>query len=165
MSQGSTDRESGSALWVAWPGLAFTALVLILVVDLAAYLVAVERARSAAELAALAAASAEHPDALRRDGPRAWAGRVARANGADLVACSCRRGSPDVTVTVSVDVRAVAVTRFAGRRIEATARATLHGSSRAAAPSGHHLRIAHRRYPSGATSRSFARSSVRYDVA
>lgn len=130
--QGSRRAEGGSAFWVAWPTLALVALALLLAVDLAAYLVAAERAQGAADAAALAAVAASDPRARAShlDGPpggspRAVAARVARGMGAELVACDCAPGAGEVEVSVTVDVRAIAVTRFAGREVEGTARAHL----------------------------------------
>lgn len=118
--------ESGSVLMVGWTALAATAVALVLVVDLTAYVVAGAKARGAADAAALAAASAGHPEApVSLADPREAARRVAAVNNARLESCSCPRGSHEVEVTVSVRVRSVAIARFAGRRVEATARARL----------------------------------------
>jgi putative Flp pilus-assembly TadE/G-like protein len=109
-------RDEGSVLWLGWSGLAVCALVLLLVLDLTAYLVAAARAQTAADAAALAAVASVRPhDAAQR---------TARANGAELLACICPRAGP-AAVVVAVDVRAVAVTRFAARRATARSRAHL----------------------------------------
>ncbi|MGH3443619.1 MAG: hypothetical protein ACRDUY_16545 [Nitriliruptorales bacterium] len=118
--------ESGSVLMVGWVGLGVAAVALVLVVDLTAYLVAGARSRAAADAAALAAVSANHPEAPEPPlHPREAARRVAAANNARLDDCRCPRGAREVEVRVSVGVRSVAVWRFAGRRVTATARARL----------------------------------------
>lgn len=99
--------------------------MLVLIIDLAAYLVAAERARTAADLAALAAAGLAHPEIAVAGDPLRQARRVATANGAELISCACGPSSGEIEVIVSVEVRAVAVTRFAGRRVQAGARAAL----------------------------------------
>lgn len=122
-----TRAQDGSVLALGWVGLAVTAVALVLVVDLTAYLVAAGRAQAAADAAALAAAAA----ADRRSGivgggpPEVVATRVARASGAELRRCDCAYGPRPVRVVVRVPVRAVAVTRFAGRTVTARARAEL----------------------------------------
>ncbi|HEX2027020.1 MAG TPA: hypothetical protein VHF25_03370 [Nitriliruptorales bacterium] len=117
--------EDGSALALSWAGLALAVVALVLVVDLAAYQAAALRAQGVADAAALAAVAAGHPRTTdAADGP-GRAARVARAGGADLVACRCDRGARTVEVTVAVPVRAVALTRFAGRVVRATAEARL----------------------------------------
>lgn len=125
-------REDGSALWLGMPAVALVALALLLSVDLTAYLVASERARGAADAAALAAIAASDPRAAMADPdvrmsgtPRSVAARVARGMGAELRACDCAPGRTEVEVTVVVEVRAIAVTRFAGREVEGVARAHL----------------------------------------
>jgi uncharacterized membrane protein len=120
-----SDPEDGSVLWLAWPGLALVGVVLVLVVDLAAYTVAAGRAQGAADAAALAAVSATHPMGSLGGSPRSHARRLARANGATLRGCVCQPGSESVTVTVGVPVRAIAVTRFAARTAVASAEAQL----------------------------------------
>lgn len=125
MNPPSWRSQRGSALWLAWPGLAFTTVMLVLIVDLAAYLVAMERARAAADLTALAAAGVTHPEIVMVGDPVHQARRVATANGAELISCACASSSGGVEVVVSVEVRAVAVNRFAGRRVQAAARAAL----------------------------------------
>lgn len=118
--------ESGSVLMVGWVGLGVAAVSLLLVLDLTAYLVAGARSRAAADAAALAAVSANHPQAPGPSRhPEQAARRVAAANNARLEECRCPRGAREVEVRVSVGVRSVAVSRFAGRRVEATASARL----------------------------------------
>lgn len=118
--------QDGSVLTVGWVGLAVTALALVLVVDLTAYLVAAGRAQAAADAAALAAAAAADPrSGVTGTHPEAAATRVARASGAQVRRCDCRRERRSVEVVVGVPVRAIAVTRFAGRTVTARARAHL----------------------------------------
>lgn len=119
--------EDGSVLTLGWVGLAVTALALVLVVDLTAYAVAAGRAQAAADAAALAAAAAA--DIRVGPGsagpPEVVAARVAGRSGAELRRCRCRTGQGSVEVVVGVPVRAVAVTRFAGRTVTGTARAQM----------------------------------------
>ena len=129
------DHEEGSGTVLACFALAVVALVLVLVVDLTAYLVASARAQAAADAAALGAVAAAGPSGAGRD-PRSVAVEVAEANGATLVACECHRGAREVALTVSVEVRAVAVHRLADRRVEATARAHLVRDAPVATPGG-----------------------------
>lgn len=120
-------REDGSVLALGWVGLAATALALVLVVDLTAYLVAAGRAQAAADAAALAAAAAADPRSTPSGTgpPEVVAARVAERSGGELRRCRCRRGQGPAEVVVGVPVRAVAVTRFAGRTVIATARARM----------------------------------------
>ncbi|MCA1713462.1 MAG: pilus assembly protein TadG-related protein [Actinobacteria bacterium] len=130
------DHEDGSGTVLACFALAVVALVLVLVVDLTAYLVANARAQTAADAAALAAVVAADPSgAVGRD-PRSVAVEVAEANGATLVSCDCGRGAREVALTVSVEVRAIAVHRLADRRVEATARAHLVHDAPVGTPGG-----------------------------
>lgn len=131
-------HEDGSALWLAWPGLALTALVLVLVVDLTAYTVAAGRAQTAADAAALAAISASHPMGSLDGPPLIQAQRVARANGGTVRTCDCANGAERVAVTVAVPVRAVAATRFAARTAVATAQAHLVREPDPPPPAGAH---------------------------
>lgn len=120
-------REDGSVLTLGWVGLGVTALALVLVVDLTAYVVAAGRAQAAADAAALAAAAAadRRADPGGSGPPEVVAARVAGRSGAELRRCRCRPGRRSVEVVVGVPVRAVAVTRFAGRTVTATARARM----------------------------------------
>lgn len=119
--------EEGSVLTLGWVGLAVTGLALVLVVDLTAYAVAAGRAQAAADAAALAAVAAADPRAgsTTTVEPSVAAARAAEASGGELRRCDCRRGAGPVEVLVGVPVRAVAVTRFAGRTVTARARARL----------------------------------------
>lgn len=117
--------EDGSALVLGWTGVACTVVALLLTVDLAAYLLAGARAQAAADAAALAAVARSDARARLPGDARSAARRVADANGAALRACRCHRGAAEVEVVAAVAVRALAVTRFAGRSVTATARARL----------------------------------------
>lgn len=119
--------QDGSVLALGWAGLAVTGVALVLVLDLTAYVVAAGRAQAAADAAALAAVAAADPRAglPAPTTPEVAAARVADASGAELRRCDCRPGTGPVEVVVGVPVRAVAVTRFAGRTVTATARARL----------------------------------------
>lgn len=144
----------GSAVATVAVGLGAAVVALLLVVDLAAYLVAAARAQGAADGAALAAVSVSDPRARGGPGPRGdgrpaergrWTGStgsprtvaraVAEAAGASLVSCACRPGAREVTVTVEVDVHTVAVGRVAARRVRATARARLVPAASGRSPS------------------------------
>lgn len=117
--------DDGSVLWLALPAMALLALCALLVVDLTAYLVAAGRAQAAADSAALAAVAAGDPRTGAPGSPRSVAARTARAGGATLRSCDCAAAARSVVVVVAVDVRAIAVTRFAPRTVEARARASL----------------------------------------
>ena len=117
--------EDGSILALGWAGLALTVVMLVLVVDLAAYLVASSRAQAAADAAALAAVAVSDPRGRSPGDPAAVAREVASANGATVVGCRCADGDTHVSVTVRVDVRAIAATRFGHRAVHATAEAVL----------------------------------------
>lgn len=100
-------------------------LLSTVVLDATAYLVAAARAQTAADTAALAAATIAHPNGGRRGDPRAEAALIAREGGARLTGCACARGSEQVEVTVAVDVPALVIPRFAAREVTAVATATL----------------------------------------
>lgn len=117
-------EEDGTALLLMAPALVAAAMLAVAVVDVAAYLVAASRAQAAADAAALAAVTArDHPTGAGE--PSARAARLAvRAEGR-LERCDCYvRGRP-VEVEVSVAVHAAVITRFAGDRVHAVARAEL----------------------------------------
>lgn len=119
------EDEEGSALWLGWVGLTTVGLILVLVVDLAAYLVAGARAQGAADAAALAAVAVSDPRGGLDGDPRAVAAQVAIEAGGEMRRCVCAQRQGEVEVTVDVPVRAVAVTRFAGRTVTATSKAHL----------------------------------------
>lgn len=119
--------EDGSVLTMGWTAIAACGLALLLVLDLTAYLAAASRAQGAADAAALAAAVAADPRSGTLDArtPEQAAARLARAWHVELRRCSCRPGPHPVEITVAAPVRAIAVTRFAGRTVTATAEARL----------------------------------------
>ena len=117
------DQDGTAALLLA-PALVAVVMLAVAVVDVTGYLVAASRAQAAADAAALAAATARDHPALPDD-PVARARRVADASGARLEHCGCRATSRPVAVEVSVEVHAAVLTRFAGRRVHATAEAEL----------------------------------------
>lgn len=119
------DSEAGSVLAFGWTAVVVAVMALVVVVDVAAYLAAFQRAQTAADAAALAAVARSDPRARQPGNPRTGARRVAAANDADLVSCDCRPGTRLVTVEVAMPVHAVAVTRFAARTVVATARSRL----------------------------------------
>lgn len=86
--------------------LALAAVVAMLILglgDLAVFLLARAKAQTAADAAALAAASEQVPG-LGQD-PIGQARRLAKANGADLTGCACRRAANGATVQVEIPVR------------------------------------------------------------
>lgn len=122
-------HEDGSAVLILAPALVAVVMLAVAVVDVTAYLTAAAGAQAAADAAALAAATArDHPTA--RGDPEERARRIAAASDARLERCRCR-GSTPVEVEVSVEVRAVVITRFAGRRVHAVANAELVPDRRA----------------------------------
>jgi len=117
--------EEGTALLAAGVALAVVGLALVLVLDLTAYLVAASRAQAAADAAALAAVTHSDPRGRTPGDPRAAARRVAAVTGARVIVCRCAPGTTEVSVTVVVDVRAIAADRFFGTTVHATASARL----------------------------------------
>lgn len=145
--------QGGLAVATVAVGLGAAVVALVLVVDLAAYLVTAARAQDAADGAALAAISVADPRAGggpappgggdgKRAGPTGATGNprtaargVAEAAGALLVGCACPPGARQVTVTVEMEVRTVAVGRVAARRVRSTATARLVPAPPGASPS------------------------------
>lgn len=102
----------------------FATVVVIVVIDVGAYLVAASRAQGLADGAALAAVAASVPgyDGV---GPEAEAARVVAAGGGELEACTCPARAEHARVTVSVPVPGLVVPRVGASRIEADASAML----------------------------------------
>lgn len=114
--------EVGSGPLLLAPVLVAATMLAVAIVDVTAYLVAAAAAQTAADQSALAAAVArDHPGA--RGDPVGRARDVAEAADARLERCTCGAGTRPVEVEVSVAVRAAVITRFAGRRVHATASA------------------------------------------
>lgn len=117
--------EDGSAILLGGLSAVVVALLLVVALDLGAYLVAVSRAQAAADAAALAAVSVSHPLGRTPGSPEHEARRVAAAAEARLETCSCAVGSGLVRVRVSVAVPAMVVTQWFARRVTAAAMAHL----------------------------------------
>ncbi|MDX1620301.1 MAG: hypothetical protein R3320_04880 [Nitriliruptorales bacterium] len=100
-------------------------MLLVVMLDLAAYLAAASGAQSAADAAALAAVVVSDPRGRQHGSPVAAATAAATNVGARLERCGCEPGSRRVEVEVSVPVRAVLITQFAARRVTARAEARL----------------------------------------
>lgn len=129
--------EDGSILPLFGTAIACAALVLVLIVDATAYLVAASRAQAAADAAALAAIALADPRAGQLGDPTREAARVATAASGRLEACRCGVGARSVDVAVSVAVPAIVVTRLAARRVTAVASAELRpGDPPAGGPVG-----------------------------
>lgn len=112
--------------------LVLATLVAVVVVDLGGHLVAIARASTIADSAALAAVSADasvHPEL-----PRRAAARVVDAADGRLEACTCRAGSRRARVRVSVEVPGVVWPRLGAARQTAEAEAVLHDPAPAPAP-------------------------------
>jgi secretion/DNA translocation related TadE-like protein len=117
-------REGGSVSVVV---AALVAMILVLglgAADLAKALVAVSRAQSAADAAALAAAQEL---ALPAGRAADVAAEYAALNGAELIECRCQAGTPEATVLVRLPVGHLA-TLPSDRMVEGRARAVV-GSS------------------------------------
>jgi len=98
-----------------------TLLIVAGVVDIGMFFLARQRAQTAADSAALAAA-AELIPGIGQD-PNGEAGRYASANGARLVRCDCAMGGRSAQVKVAVPVRFTMLFSSGRRDIAATARA------------------------------------------
>jgi secretion/DNA translocation related TadE-like protein len=98
----SAGGERGSMSVVAASVMALLVVLCMGVADVGHALVARERARTAADAAALAAMS---EIAFPQGGdPAQLAGEYAARNGAELSGCECTSGSTEVTVTVRVPI-------------------------------------------------------------
>lgn len=117
--------QTGSITTLVGVVVATGALVLLLLVDLTAYLAAASRAQAAADAAALAAIVVADPRGRTAGDPAAVARRVATAADARVDGCVCRVGLAHVRVEASVPVPGLVVPRLAGRRVRATAEAEL----------------------------------------
>lgn len=117
--------EDGSAVAAVALGLVVVVMLAVVTLDGMAYLTAASRAQAAADAAALAAAAAADPIESGRGPPGRAAAAVARANGAELVACRCPSGAVTVAVEAAVPVQALVATRFGPRKVVAESEATL----------------------------------------
>lgn len=97
--------DRGFATAVLLVLLALVALFCLAIADAANVLVTGVRARSAADAAALAAATAQWPFLGADEAPEEAAARVAEANGAELVSCECPLRGDRATVVVAVPTR------------------------------------------------------------
>ena len=103
--------------------LALVGLLCLAISDAANVLTSRARAQSAADAAALAAASAAWPFLAEGD-PSAVALATAEANGAQLESCDCPARGPREIVVVSVATR-IRMLGVAPRRVQARAEASL----------------------------------------
>lgn len=104
--------------------LSLAVMVMILIAglgDLAIFYLARAKAQTAADSAALAAASELVPG-LGKD-PTGQAARFAGANGAQLMGCDCRFGSKSAQVRVAVPVQFILARALGVRQVAARARA------------------------------------------
>jgi hypothetical protein len=117
--------QRGSISIVVCASVVMFATGAIAIADAGSFLVARERAEAAADAAALAAVSRQSP-VLGQSGDPVDAARDAAArNGATLVRCDCRVGSPTAVVEVEITPRAVMLSGWRGRRVRAQAQADL----------------------------------------
>jgi secretion/DNA translocation related TadE-like protein len=94
--------ERGSVTVVTAGAMVVATVLAIGLADVTAALVARSHARMAADAAALAAAQEQAlPSGLE---PARVAALIATDNGAELIACSCARGSFEATATVRVEL-------------------------------------------------------------
>lgn len=119
------DEQGSATIAVGGTAAAIGLVLLVVILDIGAYLAAAARAQAAADGAALAAVSLSDPRGRQAGSPRAAAERVAVANQGRLERCDCRPGTRHVKVAVSTEVRAVVITRYAARRVTAHAEARL----------------------------------------
>ncbi|MGZ4119934.1 MAG: Rv3654c family TadE-like protein [Actinomycetota bacterium] len=117
--------DHGAITIVAITGALILCLGALAAADLGSMLVARAHAQSAADAAALAAATAQAPILNQGDDPEQAAREAAERNGADLVRCDCSSGETIATVEVSVRPRLVFLTGWFGRAAHAEARAEL----------------------------------------
>jgi secretion/DNA translocation related TadE-like protein len=113
--------------------MALVGLLCLAIGDAANVLTSRARAQSAADAAALAAASAAWPFLAEGD-PSAAARATADANGAQLESCVCPQRGPSEVVVVSVATR-IRMLGVAPRRVRAGAQASLDPGRMFAAPS------------------------------
>lgn len=118
-------REEAFATPVLLVLLALVALFCLAVADAANVLSAGVRARTAADAAALAAATEGWPFLGGHGEPRAAAEEVAEANAAELVSCDCPLRGERATVVVAVPTR-VRMLGVAPPRVRARASAAVH---------------------------------------
>lgn len=117
-------RDEGTVSVVLPLLLWFATVVVVVVIDVGAYLVAASRAQALADGAALAAVSASVPG-YDGAGPEAEAARVVTAGRGELEACACPVRAEHARVTVSVPVPGLVVPRIGASRVEADASAVL----------------------------------------
>jgi len=119
-----TRRQEGGITIVAAVIVAGGVALATLLVVAGSWLALVARAQGVADAAALAAASAAHPDAETALGPREAALRIVEAAGASLRECQCRAGRTSAEVVVVLRVGAgVAPAWLVGDHVVASARA------------------------------------------
>ncbi|MEO7803998.1 MAG: Rv3654c family TadE-like protein [Actinomycetota bacterium] len=116
--------DRGSAAIALMGAVAFVMVIVAGLGDLAIFTVARSKAQTAADAAALAAASEQVPG-IGRD-PVGLARRFAAANGARLVSCSCPLGAKETQVTVQVPVKFLLIGAIANGSVGASARAEMN---------------------------------------
>jgi secretion/DNA translocation related TadE-like protein len=117
-------NERGFASVMLVSLLALAALLCLVTADAANVLVSRSRAQSAADAAALAAATAEWPFTGEKQTPEQAATDAAQANGATLVSCTCPLRGPTAHVEVQVPTR-IRMLGVAPSKVNATAEAKL----------------------------------------
>jgi hypothetical protein len=117
-------REEGSTFLVLPLLVWVVTLATIALVDVAAYLVAAQRAQALADAAALAAVSAD-ADPLRPGSPRGRAVAVVAAGDGRLDSCRCDRATGRASVEVSVLVPGLVLHRLGAGRVAARAEGAL----------------------------------------
>lgn len=119
-------EEDGSATIAVGGTAAVVGIVLLVIVlDITAYLAAASNAQHAADGAALAAVAVSDPRGRQDGSPTGAAQAVASAAGGRVETCHCAVGTREVEVEVSVPVPSVVITRYAPRRVTARSSARL----------------------------------------
>ncbi|MCA1840385.1 MAG: Rv3654c family TadE-like protein [Actinomycetota bacterium] len=98
-----TESQRGSAAVLVLAGALVTMVLLLGLGDLGVFLISRNRAQTAADAAALAAAQELLPGSAAE--PASQAARFALKNGAKLLSCRCAPGDRQAVVEVSVPVR------------------------------------------------------------
>lgn len=123
-TSGPEDQRGSVLVWL--PVLLLLAtLVAVVVIEFGGHLVAISRAATLADSAALAAVSTDV--SARPGAPRTAALRVVTAGGGRLEACNCPPGARRARVRVSVEVPGVLAPRLGAARQSAEAQAVLRG--------------------------------------
>ncbi|MDX1658269.1 MAG: hypothetical protein R3343_05570 [Nitriliruptorales bacterium] len=118
-------EDGGATIAVGGTAAVIGLVLLVIVLDITAYLAAASAAQAAADGAALAAVAVSDPRGRQPGSPRAAAELVTTAADSRLETCRCRPGARRVEVEVSRRVDGVLITRYAARRVTARAAARL----------------------------------------